>query len=244
MMNTTQARILLVEDEPNIAEGIIFNLEAEGYRSTHCLSAEEARAKLDAEEFDLLVLDIMLPGIDGLEFCRRLRKKGSELPVLMLTARGDEEDRIAGLSEGADDYLTKPFSLREFLLRVKALLRRSRGTTRVRGTNYSFGHNQIDLAERRATTPAGPIELTELEVKMLQLFFSREGKVISRGDLLQSVWGVAPDTETRTLDNFIVRLRKYFEVDPGQPVYFQTVRGRGYRFVSKDSKKGPQSNAE
>ena len=229
-MSDARIRILLVEDEPNIADGIIFNLEAEGYLVTHCSSAEAAQAELTAHEFALLVLDIMLPGIDGFELCRRLRAMGSDLPVLMLTARGDEDDRITGLSEGADDYLTKPFSLKEFLLRVKALLRRSR---RVQTTapHYNFGPNRIDLAERRATTAAGEIELTELEVKVLQLFFSREGKVISRGDLLQSVWGMAPDTETRTLDNFIVRLRKYFEDDPAKPIHFQTVRGRGYRFV-------------
>ncbi len=229
-MRDAQIRILLVEDEPNIAGGIIFNLEAEGYLVTHCSSAETAQVELTAHEFALLVLDIMLPGIDGFELCRRLRAMGSDLPVLMLTARGCEDDRITGLSEGADDYLTKPFSLKEFLLRVKALLRRSR---RVQTTapDYNFGPNRVDLAERRATTAAGEIELTELEVRVLQLFFSREGKVISRGDLLQSVWGMAPDTETRTLDNFIVRLRKYFEEDPARPVYFQTVRGRGYRFV-------------
>jgi DNA-binding response OmpR family regulator len=229
-MNADQIRILLIEDEPNIADGIIFNLEAEGYLVSHCRSAEEADAELWNHDFSLLVLDIMLPGIDGFEFCRRVRETGSDLPVLMLTARSEEEDRITGLSEGADDYLTKPFSLREFLLRVKALLRRSR-KTRAEKPIYSFGTNRIDLAERHATTASGDIELTELEVKMLQVFFKREGKVISRGELLQSVWGMKPDTETRTLDNFIVRLRKYFEADPADPKYFQTVRGRGYRFV-------------
>ncbi len=234
MMTPGQTSILLVEDEPHIAEGILFNLEAEGYRSVHCLSAEEAITKLDTDSFDLLVLDIMLPGIDGLELCRRLRKSGSDLPILMLTARGDEVDRVAGLSAGADDYLTKPFSLKEFLLRVKALLRRSR-PTRAEKTTYTFGDNLIDLAERRAITATAQIELTELEVKMLELFFSREGKVISRGELLQTVWGMSPDTETRTLDNFIVRLRKYFETDPTHPDHFKTVRGRGYRFIREKS---------
>ena len=229
-MNADQLRILLVEDEPNIADGIIFNLEAEGYLVNHCRSAEAAEIELEVHNFALLVLDIMLPGIDGFELCRRLRNTGSDLPVLMLTARGDEDDRITGLSEGADDYLTKPFSLKEFLLRVKALLRRS-PRTRIAPPVYSFGENRIDLAERRATTAAGELELTELEVKMLQVFFSHEGKVISRGELLQSVWGMSPATETRTLDNFIVRLRKYFEADPAKPLHFQTVRGRGYRFV-------------
>lgn len=233
-MTGDHGKILLVEDEPNIADGIIFNLKAEGYQVTHCLSAEEALVELAAHDFALLVLDIMLPGIDGFELCRQLRAMGLELPVLMLSARGDEDDRVTGLSEGADDYLTKPFSLKEFLLRVKALLRRSQGPQPA-ASSYSFGSNRIDLAERRAITDAGKIELTELEVKMLQVFFSREGRVISRGELLQSVWGMAPDTETRTLDNFVVRLRKYFESDPARPLHFQTVRGRGYRFVRENS---------
>lgn len=222
--------ILVVEDEPNIADGLLYNLEAEGYRTTHCISAEEALACFESRNYALLVLDIMLPGMDGLELCHRLRTTGSDIPILMLTARGDEEDRIAGLSEGADDYLTKPFSLKEFLLRVKALLRRSIKSQRPPSI-YSFGGNQVDLNERHAATVRGEQELTELELKMLRLFISREGKVISRGELLQLVWGMDPATETRTLDNFIVRLRKYFEPDPARPVHFQTVRGRGYRFA-------------
>ncbi|MCF6179227.1 MAG: response regulator transcription factor [Geopsychrobacter sp.] len=229
-MNRSASNILLIEDEPNIADGIIFNLKAENYRVTHCLSAEDALVEFENQTFALLVLDIMLPGMDGFELCRRLRKGGSDLPILMLTARGDEDDRITGLMEGADDYLTKPFSLKEFLLRVKALLRRSQ-QNHSRIQTYSFGTNRIDLDERHASTINGKLELTELEMKMLQLFFQREGKIISRGELLQSVWGMKPDTETRTLDNFIVRLRKYFEPDPAKPVHFQTVRGRGYRFV-------------
>lgn len=229
-MNREPIDILLVEDEPNIADGIIFNLEAEGYRVRHCLSAEDALEIFDTRRFALLVLDIMLPGIDGFALCRQLREAGSDIPILMLTARGDEEDRVAGLSEGADDYLTKPFSLREFLLRVRALLRRS-APRQLPASSYSFGDNRIDLQERRAVTASGELELTELEMKMLRLFFSREGKVISRGEILQLVWGMDPATETRTLDNFIVRLRKYFEPDPAQPVHFQTLRGRGYRFV-------------
>lgn len=234
-MSPGQVSILLVEDEPHIAEGLIFNLEAEGFLVNHCLSAEEALERFDQQSFSLLVLDIMLPGIDGFELCRRLRTAGSNIPILMLTARGDEVDRITGLSEGADDYLTKPFSLKEFLLRVKGLLRRSGGAL-PHSTVYSFGSNRIDLTERHAETAHGALELTELEIKMLRLFFSREGKAISRGELLQLVWGMDPSTETRTLDNFVVRLRKYFEPDPATPVHFQTVRGRGYRFVRNPEK--------
>lgn len=227
--------ILLVEDEPHIADGLIFNLQAEGYQVTHLESGEAALEHLAANDFALLVLDLMLPGIDGLTVCRRLREMGSQIPILMLTARSEEEDRIAGLTEGADDYLTKPFSLQEFLLRVSGMLRRSNWQQRRNGLPdiYLFGGNQVRLRDSQASTATGNLELTDLEVRMLEIFFRKEGQVISRGELLESVWGMAPDTETRTLDNFIVRLRKYFEVDPSHPEHFLTVRGRGYRFLRK-----------
>ena len=229
--------ILLVEDEPHIAQGLIFNLEEEGYRVKHVESGEAALNELQAEFYALMILDLMLPGIDGLEVCRKLRKQGNQVAVLMLTARGEEEDRVAGLAEGADDYLAKPFNLKEFLLRVANLLRRSHWQEREQvGNQVRFGNNLIDLESHSAQTSYGEQPLTELEVKMLKLFFAREGKLISRGELLQSVWGMQPDTETRTLDNFIVRLRKYFELDPAKPVHFLTVRGRGYRFKSGEKK--------
>ena len=150
----------------------------------------------------------------------------------MLTARSEEKDRVAGLAAGADDYLTKPFSLDEFLLRVKGMLRRSAWYREAnRPGAYRFGANEVDLEAASARTAGGEQQLTELEVRMLRLFFRREGEVLSRAELLEGVWGMAPDTETRTLDNFIVRLRRYFEADPAMPRHFLTVRGRGYRFV-------------
>jgi len=229
----TTPKILLVEDEPHIASGVIFNLEEEGYDVVHVESGEEALEALRKEAFFLVVLDLMLPGIDGLTVCRTLRQENPRLPVLMLTARSEEQDRIRGLSLGADDYLTKPFSLGEFLLRVKGMLRRFdwyRPELQDHAP-YTFGENIVELARQRAKTPHGEITLTELEVKMLAVFFRKEGEILSRGEILKSVWGMTPDTETRTLDNFIVRLRKYFEADPTHPVFFQTVRGRGYRFI-------------
>ena len=228
-----KAHILLVEDEPNIARGLVFNLEEEGYRITHVVSGEEALEQLREEHFAIVVLDLMLPGIDGVEVCRRLRRIDPRLPVLMLTARSQEADRVEGLAAGADDYLTKPFSLDEFLLRIRGILRRSewyRPGTAAEG-EYRFGANRVDLREQRAWTAEGEIDLTELEVRMLRTFFQREGETLSRAELLEAVWGMAPDTETRTLDNFIVRMRKYFEADPARPVHFLTVRGRGYRFL-------------
>jgi len=225
-------RILLVEDEPSIARGLVYNLEEEGFLVTHVVTGEEALVRVDEDGYSLVVLDLMLPGISGLEVCRGLRRRDQRLPILMLTARSQEEDRVKGLSVGADDYLTKPFSLEEFLLRVKGILRRSAWyRPEAMEERRTFGQNTVDLQERTAMTANGAIALTDLEVRMLRLFFRREGEVITRTELLESVWGMAPDTETRTLDNFIVRLRKYFEPDPGQPIHFLTVRGRGYRFV-------------
>ncbi len=224
--------LLLVEDEPHIAQALVFNLEEEGYQVTHVESGEQALEKLSNTPYSLIILDLALPGIDGLEVCDHLRKQGNQIPILMLTARGTAQDRITGLTTGADDYLAKPFNLKEFLLRVAGLLRRANWQP-IHSDNilYTFGSNQINLETDQATTANGTFQLTELEMKMLRFFFDQEGIVLSRGKLLKQVWGMSPETETRTLDNFIVRLRKYFETNPAKPRHFRTVRGRGYRFV-------------
>jgi DNA-binding response OmpR family regulator len=231
--------ILLVEDEPHIAQGIIYNLQEEGYQVSHVESGEAALKLLQDNHYAMIILDLMLPGVDGLEVCRKIRRQGNQVAILMLTARGEEEDRVTGLAVGADDYLAKPFNLKEFLLRVANLLRRSNWNPQNEQHQYQFGQNLIDLDTHIAETADGQLQLTELEIKMLQLFFDHEDKLLTRGELLQSVWGMQPDTETRTLDNFIVRLRKYFEPDPAKPQHFITVRGRGYRFNrgGKNSKK-------
>lgn len=225
--------ILLVEDEPHIASGLIYNLEEEAYLVTHVETGEAALQQLWDKSFDLVVLDVMLPGMSGIDVCRSIRKRDPKLPILMLTARGEDKDRIEGLEAGADDYLTKPFNLDEFLLRVKGILRRSDWyrPQLSRERNYHFGQNTVDLQERIAKAGDQSFELTDIETKLLRIFFQREGETLSRTDLLAAAWDVSPDTETRTLDNFVVRLRKYFEPDPSDPVHFLTVRGRGYRFV-------------
>jgi two-component system, OmpR family, alkaline phosphatase synthesis response regulator PhoP len=230
-MTNDKPHILLVEDEIHLARGICFNLEEEGCRVSHFDSGEKALVTLEVEHFDLIILDVMLPGMDGFQVCRAVRKLDPRVPILMLTARSEDSDRVEGLENGADDYLTKPFNLMEFLLRVKGMLRRSswyRPEPVEEG--YRFGDNEVFLLSYRARTAQGEIDLTEMEVRVLSLFFQKEGEIIPRGELLQSVWGYTSDTETRTLDNFIVRLRRYFEPDPGKPVHFQTVRGVGYRF--------------
>jgi DNA-binding response OmpR family regulator len=230
-----QPHLLLVEDETHIARGLIFNLEHEGFLVTHVETGVAAIAAFERQLFDLVVLDLMLPDSHGLDLCRRMRQLAPQLPILMLTALGEEQDRISGLREGADDYLTKPFCLDEFLLRVRGMLRRSAWyqPLHAREESYQFGSNRVDLRNMQAVTGHGDIRLTELECRMLASFFANEGETLTRTELLKSVWGLVEDTETRTLDNFIVRLRKYFEDDPANPQHFLTVRGRGYRFVKE-----------
>jgi DNA-binding response OmpR family regulator len=231
--------ILLVEDETNIAQALIFNLELEGYRITHVTTGAAALASFATERCDLVILDLMLPDSHGIDICRQMRQKDKRLPILILTALGEEQHRVDGLRAGADDYLSKPFSLGEFLLRVKGMLRRSEWYRPTHAAGLvSFGGNRINLAEMTADTPRGPVTLTELEGRMLAAFFAAEGRVLARAELLEQVWGMAADTETRTLDNFVVRLRKHFEADPANPRHFQTVRGRGYRFVREPEAEG------
>jgi len=229
--------ILLIEDEQHIAEGLIFNLEAEGYRVLWAQSGEKGLERLQQEEITLLVLDLMLPGISGYEVCRRLRVGNPRLPVLILSARAEERDRVKGLKLGADDYLVKPFSLDEFLLRVRGMLKRAQWYQDREVNELVFGGNRIDLRQGTATTARGELTLTEQELKLLRVFAEQPEKILSRGELLQLAWGMDPATETRTLDNFVVRLRRYFETDPAEPRHFLTVRGRGYRFKKQPTDK-------
>lgn len=227
--------LLVVEDDVILARGLARNLELEGFRVTVCHSGEDGLDSLrgPGNRFSLLVLDVMLPGIDGLEVCRRLRQAGNQIPVLFLTARGSEGDRILGLRLGGDDYLPKPFSFEELVLRIRALLRRtqsSRGESRV-GAVLEFGGNKVDLDDLKAETSSGSLRLTEREAVLLRYLAENENRVVSRGELLERVWGYAHDTETRTLDTFVHRLRRYFEVDPQHPLHFHTARGVGYRFT-------------
>jgi len=229
--------ILLIEDERHIAEGLIFNLDAEGYRVLWTQSGEEGLELLQRQQVDLLVLDLMLPGISGYEVCRRLRAGNPRLPVLILSARAEERDRVKGLKLGADDYLVKPFSLDEFLLRVRGMLKRAQWYQDREVNELVFGGNRIDLRQGTAKTVRGELTLTEQELKLLRVFAEQPEKILSRGELLQLAWGMDPATETRTLVNFVVRLRRYFETDPAEPRHFLTVRGRGYRFKKQPTDK-------
>ena len=228
----TAPHILVVEDEEHIAQGLVFNLEQEGYQVTHAETGSAAMQIFDSERFDLVVLDLMLPDGHGIDLCKKMRETSPQLPILILTALGEDHSRVKGLQAGADDYLGKPFNLEEFLLRVSGMLRRSTWyqPDLSKNESYQFGRNSVDLKNLQAVTANGVIRLTELEGRMLETFFAHAGDTLTRAELLKSVWGMAEDTETRTLDNFVVRLRKYFEQDPSNPRHFLTVRGRGYRF--------------
>ncbi len=230
-------RLLIVEDDEHLARGLCRNLELEGFVASSVGSGEEGLAALESGTAppDLLVLDIMLPGIDGLEVCRRLRAAGDTLPILFLTARGSDADRVLGLRLGADDYLTKPFIIEELVLRVRGILRRAAWsrTPSQTGPVVDIGECRVDLSTMRATTMGGEVSLTEREVMLVRFFAESDGRVLTRGELLETVWGYTFDTATRTLDTFVHRLRKHFENDPKHPRHFHTVRGVGYRFTGE-----------
>jgi len=228
-------RVLVVEDDRRVAEGLVHNLALEGFDVTSVASAEEGAAALAADSgIELVVLDIILPGMDGLELCRRLREAGNTVPILFLTARGSDGDRLLGLRLGADDYLTKPFLVEELVLRIRGILRRSDWSRSppVTGPTLHIGGRTIRLTEMRAETIDGDVQLTEREAMLLRYFAENEGRVVTRRELLERVWGYSFDTSTRTLDTFVHRLRKYFEDEPQHPQFFHTVRGVGYRFTS------------
>ncbi len=230
------ARVLVVEDEPHLAAGIAANLEAEGCKVAVVGDGVAALSTMVRGTHDLVVLDVMLPELDGFTVCEQARAAGVATPVLFLTARGEARDRIRGLRSGGDDYLTKPFHLEELLLRVGAILRRSRNagydTNGVAVTVVEFEGNRVDLASYRGTNAQGePQELTHKEAMILKLLAERAGEVVSRDDILDRVWGYEQFPSSRTIDNFILRLRRRFERDPEAPRHFHTVRGVGYRFT-------------
>ncbi len=232
-MNARANRILVVEDDLPLARGMAENLRAEGYATDIVHDGRTGLDRAEAGEHDLLVLDVMLPRLSGLELCASLRQRGINTPVLFLTARGDPHDRVRGLEAGGDDYLTKPFNLDEFLLRIRAILRRwewYRGAV-ASSAALRFGDNEVDFRSFRARAWDGQShELTEKEVMIMKVLAERPGEVIGRDDLLERVWGQEVFPSTRTVDNFILRLRKIFEREPQTPRHFITVRGVGYRF--------------
>lgn len=227
-------RILLVEDEESLMDAIRMNLEMEGYEVSAAVTGAKALEKLRSESFDLAILDVMLPGIDGFTVCETVRKEGNRTPVLFLTAKSASTDRIKGLKIGGDDYLTKPFNLEELLLRVERLLERTRPAEQNKRQGiFAFGLNTINFDNYEADTRgAGKKALTHKECKLLRLLIEKENQVVSREEILQVVWGDDVFPSARTIDNFVVTFRKYFEEDPRNPQHFLSVRGVGYKFIS------------
>lgn len=225
-------KVLLVEDEKNIAESLIFNLESD-FVVVWAKTGEEALLKYQSNMYQLIVLDVMLPKLSGYEVCSSIRKKDKETPILFLTAKHEEKDRIEGLKLGADDYLGKPFSLDEFLLRVKALVRRGKKSLTDEVVQYSFGSNTINFENYEAVVNNQAIRLTKKECMLLKLLIEKEGQVVTREEILTKVWGYDTIPSTRTIDNFIVKLRNYFEVNPKEPKYILSIHGVGYKFVSR-----------
>ncbi|HDL18785.1 MAG TPA: response regulator transcription factor [Bacteroidetes bacterium] len=235
-MNENTA-ILLVEDEDTLAIGLEFNLSAEGYRVTRAADGLAAVEQIQSSLFDLVILDIMLPFLDGFAVAEKIRAKDPQTPILILTARTELKDRIRGLEIGADDYLTKPFHLDELLLRVKGMLKRKKWykqATEIMPV-YRFGDNEINFDNFTCRAGDKTVHLTAHEAMLLKYLIDHENKVVSRKELLAEVWNLNSDIETRTVDNFIARLRKYFESNPENPVYIKSIRGVGYIFRSEPS---------
>ncbi len=243
--STTAPLIVVVEDEEHLAQGLLFNLKAEGYRTRHESDGDAALAYLLAPEENIaaVVLDCMLPGTDGFTIVRALREAQRYIPVLMLTARSRPEDVLEGIEAGADDYLAKPFNLNILLVRLKSLLRRTAWQNAAtpetpppalaeQSDEYAFNHRTIRFDTLELVAPNRTTRLTLMEADLLRYFTEREGQIVSRKQILEEVWRVHEDTDTRAIDNFIVRLRRYIEDDPSDPQHLVTVRGIGYRFLA------------
>jgi two-component system, OmpR family, alkaline phosphatase synthesis response regulator PhoP len=229
----TTARILLVEDETNLARSLRFNLEQEGYEVQSTPNGKEAVEWQEKQKFDLIILDVMIEGMDGFEVARRVRRQDQKLPILMLTARSSEQDRVQGFELGADDYIAKPFHLKELLLRVQRMLQRTKWYAEKNRppSDIMVAGYKVSLETLRGAGPRGEIQITVLEAELLAALTAEPRRVLSRAELLERVWGYHSEVESRTVDNFIGRLRKYFEEEPDQPRHFVSVRGRGYMYV-------------
>jgi two-component system alkaline phosphatase synthesis response regulator PhoP len=233
-MNGEKYSILLVEDEENLQEALKLNLELEGYEVTGVNDGVEALNAVQNEYFDLIILDVMLPELDGISVCESIRLQGNEIPILILSAKNSSADRVLGLKKGADDYLTKPFNLEELLLRVDKLIHKSNRISQKKtiADVYTFGKNSINFKASQSTNKEGLIiPLTKKETMLLKLLIENKNEVVPREKILQAVWGYNVYPTTRTIDNFILNFRKYFEENSHNPKYFQSVRGIGYKFT-------------
>ncbi|UEG51023.1 response regulator transcription factor [Ferruginibacter lapsinanis] len=233
-MSQDKISILLVEDEENLQEALKLNLELENYEVTGVYDGVEALKAIQQEHFDLMILDVMLPELDGISVCESVRLQNNDIPILILSAKNSSADRVLGLKKGADDYLTKPFNLEELLLRVNKLVQKSQriATRQPLDLQYQFGKNLIDFKAQECVTKDGErISLTKKEMMLLKLLIENKNEVVTREKILQSVWGYNVYPTTRTIDNFILNFRKYFEEDSRNPTFFHSVRGTGYKYT-------------
>lgn len=228
--------ILIVDDEEHLADALAHNLQFEGFSTTIAYDGEEGLHLARTIQFDLVILDIMMPKLDGLEVCKRLRSTGSKVPILFLTAKSADADRLLGLKVGADDYVPKPFLLEELILRIHGIFRRQEWYSTAPDAQevFRFGDNEVNFQTYEATSDGRTVRLTEKECMLMKLLVERRNQVVSREEILERVWGYRFSTSSRTIDNFIVRLRRYFESDPKSPQYIHSVRGVGYRFTVPD----------
>lgn len=235
MKDNKGSRILIVEDETSLSELIKVNLQTEGYQVEVASEGPEALDRFASKRFDLIVLDIMLPGMDGLTICRKIRAENHPVPILFLTAKNEAKDRIEGLRTGGDDHLGKPFELEELLLRIENLLARTQEGSGSKGKaidRYHFGENEVDLDAYEVHPYDGRAEqLSKREVMLLKLLIDNRDRVVSREEILETIWGFEVYPSTRTIDNFILRFRKLFEKDPKEPRFFHSIRGVGYKFT-------------
>ncbi|HEX8462714.1 MAG TPA: response regulator transcription factor [Segetibacter sp.] len=230
----SKANILLVEDEENLHDALKLNLELEGYEITSAYDGNEALKAIKDEYFDLIIMDVMLPHVDGITVTETIRIQNNEVPILILSAKNTSADRVLGLKKGADDYMIKPFNLEELLLRVDKLILKNKklNDKETVGDHYDFGNNKIDFKAQVAVTWSNQqIELSKKEVMLLKLLIENKNEVVTREKILQSVWGYNVFPTTRTIDNFILNFRKYFEKDSRSPRYFHSVRGVGYKYT-------------
>jgi len=229
-------KILLIEDEESLALGLDYNLTEEGYYVVWADNGKSGIEKFLTDNYDLIILDIMLPYLDGFEVAKKIRESDPKMPILILTARANAVDKIKGLEIGADDYITKPFNLDELLLRIKGMLKRKAWYNNLIEVNsiYKFGNNEINFDKLICRVNEEEFPLTQREAMVMRYLIERKEKIVTRQELLENVWHINPDIETRTVDNFIARLRKYFEEDPSNPVYIKSVRSVGYTFSVND----------
>ena len=225
-------RILVVEDEKDLADTIKLNLELEEYHPIVVRDGLDAIAAFKEQSFDLVILDIMIPSVNGIEVCENIRLQDSSVPIMFLSAKSRSEDRILGLKKGGDDYLTKPFNLEELILRISNLITRNETNTSNSITSYSFGENSVDFDSYEAVGKQGKFTLTNKESLLLKLLIENEGEVVSRERILQAVWGYSVYPSTRTIDNFVLAFRRYFEDNQKNPKYFISLRGVGYKFMN------------